>query len=265
MCLSCTTATTVLQYAGKTTSALKDNCKTCTFDATLAATCTDCTGAYVWSATDTACVLCDPNCTAKKCDVAGSLKCNDGKCVAGYGTSSGTCAKCGVNCAECYAAAGTCEKCNSGYKVKTDNKDCAMCISNCDFCTNGATCDTGRCASGYFFKSATSCLACYSITNCKSCTSPDLWNCTPKDGWGFYFAGKDAKITQALAVTGAIKACIDNCAECSGTNTYADCIAAKDGFFKDSVTKTIVACVKGCAKCTGATVALCSASLPGMY
>lgn len=141
--------------------------------------------------------------------------------------------------------------CKTGYYLTSTGNLCGPCSSNCRVCSVGNACDT--CNTGYF-KSGTTCTACYSTDKCTCVTAATLLDCTPIDGWGKYFVGTTLSNTNSAITT--IAACVANCALCFGS-AATDCLAALPKFYLDPTTG-IVACPAGCDVCIGSTPDKCT-------
>ena len=120
----------------------------------------------------------------------------------------------GCNAPQCIECASTlynnCGECAVGYSLRTSDRNCIQCISNCKTCSTTTSCTT--CNDGYYDEynpvnyqyeckpCSSTCKTCTSASSCDSCKS------------GYFLIGYSCE------------KCMDYCAECTSKSSCTQCI-----------------------------------------
>ena len=160
-------------------------------------------GSACTACSDSDCQTCSAASTCTKCIsnflVGGACDtCIDNNELKLYTTTTNTCGACIQNCDSC-SDTSTCSKCHTGYYIKKSDStsciqhcngntqkivgdycyevsDCSA-VTNCLQCGSKNTCETGRCASGFYLAANGQCDSC--DTGCLTCE--DKYKCTTCD------------------------------------------------------------------------------------
>ncbi|CAG9316198.1 unnamed protein product [Blepharisma stoltei] len=278
-------------------TACASNCATCTGTSTACSTCEDtthmtaapacacplnsaqvdsaciCNNGYYFS-TNTVCSSCAPQCSTCSaltqctqcsdlihmgpaptcsCPANGALQGSTCVCNAGYFFSTNTvCSSCSSNCVTCTSSAGNCLTCSDATHMSA--APACTCPAN-SVLTNGAC----VCPNGFFYSTATSCVACAgqcatcstTNTNCQTCSDPTHMTAAPACSCptngvlsgtscvcnsGYYFSSNTV-----------CAACTTPCAQCSGSATT--CTGCVDGYYLHG--NVCLTCQPPCFECSG--------------